>query len=167
MKRAIFTSIICFIGILVYGQNDTISSYVIATAGGDTTVNGVSVSWTLGEVAIETIAPQDSSIILTQGFHQGEFVITSVGEPLSDEFKINIYPNPATEYIMVDLKSNEIKSTVVEVFNMEGKLVYNARFENAGGPNRIELNTLNSSQYILRVSDTSGNLLQTFKLIKR
>lgn len=167
MKRLILIAAICFIGILAYGQNDTISRQVIATAGGDTTVNGVSVSWTLGEVAIETIANEDSTVILTQGFQQGEYVITSVGEALSDEFEINIYPNPATEYIIVDLKSNEIKSTVVEIYNMEGKLVYNSKFEKASGENRISLSTMNANQYILRVLDTSGNVLQTFKLIKR
>ena len=167
MRSLILTVIICSIGMLTFGQNDTISSYVVATAGGDTTVNGVSVSWTLGEVAIETIADDDSTIILTQGFQQGFFEITSVGEPLSNEFEINIYPNPAKEYVNVDLTSNEIKTIIIEIFNMEGKLVYKNRFEHAEGPNQITLNNLNSNQYILRVTDSKGRVLQTFKLIKR
>lgn len=167
MRRLILIAIICSFSFMIYGQNDTISSHVVASAGGDTTLNGVSVSWTLGEVAIETIADQDSTVILTQGFQQGYFEITSVGEPLSNEFEIKIYPNPAREYVYVDLKSNEIKSTVVEIFNMDGKLVYNQKFDYAAGPNQVTLNGLNSNQYILRVTDSKGNVLQTFKLIKR
>ena len=99
MKRLVLFAAICFIGTLAYGQNDTISRQVIATAGGDTTVNGVSVSWTLGEVAIETIANEDSTVILTQGFQQGEYVITSIGEPFSNEFEINIYPKTTASYL--------------------------------------------------------------------
>jgi hypothetical protein len=167
MKRLIFTVIISSISVLLFGQNDTISSYVVASAGGDTTVNGVSVSWTLGEVAIETIATNDSSIILTQGFQQGYFEITSIGEPLSDDFELKIYPNPASEYIYIDLTSKNIKSMLVEIYNMEGKLVYNKKYESLSGPSQISLNGLNSNQYILRVSESSGKVLQTFKLIKR
>ncbi len=167
MKKYVFILLSCFLSFLSFGQNDTISSYVIATAGGDTTVNGVSVSWTLGEVAIETIANDDSTLILTQGFQQGYFEITSIGEPLSNNFILKIYPNPASEFVWVALESEEIKDAIVELYDMEGKLVYNSKLNVVEGPNKIELNRLSSSQYILRISDATGNVLQTFKLIKR
>ncbi|MCD4833047.1 MAG: T9SS type A sorting domain-containing protein [Bacteroidales bacterium] len=167
MKKYVFILMSCFLSFLSFGQNDTISSDVIATAGGDTTVNGVSVSWTLGEVAIETIANDDSTLILTQGFQQGYFEITSIGEPLSNNFLLKVYPNPASEFVWVALESEEIKDAIVELYDMEGKLVYNSKLNVVEGPNKIELNRLSSSQYILRISDATGNVLQTFKLIKR
>lgn len=167
MKRLILLVVACVFVVYVHAQNDTISRQVIATAGHDTVVNGVSVSWTLGEVAVGTIANEDSTIILTQGFQQGYFEITSIGDPLSDEFELKVYPNPASEYIWVDLKSNEIKSSLIEIYTMEGKLVYTENWEFANGANQIMLNGLNASQYILRVSDKNGRVLQTFKLIKR
>jgi hypothetical protein len=95
------------------------------------------------------------------------FEITSIGDPLSNNFSLNIYPNPASEFIWVDLNSEEIKKAVVELYDLEGRLVYNDQFIVVEGPNRVDLQDLNSSQYILRVVDTSGNILQTFKLIKR
>ena len=157
--------IVCIFGDYIYGQE--VSSSVIATAGESVETGDVSVSWTLGEIAIETLGEDGSSVILTQGFQQGYFEITSIGEPLSNDFQLNVYPNPATEFIWIDLKSTEVKSAIVEIYNMEGKLVYNSKWEFVNGPNKIMLNKLNSSQYILRVSDSSGKVIQTFKLIKR
>lgn len=166
MVKNIFLIVaVCMLSVYVYGQE--VSSSVIATVGESVETGNVSVSWTLGEIAIETLGEDGGSVILTQGFQQGYFEITSIGEPLSNEFQLNVYPNPATEYIWIDLKSNEVKSAIVEIYNMEGKLVYNSRWEFVNGPNQIMLNELNSSQYILRITDSSGKVLQTFKLIKR
>lgn len=167
MERYCLLLIACLISAYSYSQSDTISRYVVATAGGDTTVNDISVSWTLGEVAVEKLANEDSTLILTQGFQQVYFEIVSVGEPLSNNFEMKVYPNPATEYIWVLLESEEIKDAVIEIFDLEGKVVYNKHWDFVNGPNQIMLNDMVSSQYILRISDKSGQALQTFKLIKR
>lgn len=164
MKKILLIVMICMFGSYMYGQE--VSSSVIATAGESVEAGDVSLSWTLGEIAIETLE-KDGGVTLTQGFQQGYFEITSIGEPLSDEFQLNVYPNPASEFIWVDLKTSKIKSALVEIYNMEGKLVYNNKWEFVNGPNKIMINKLSSSQYILRVSDSSGKVIQTFKLIKR
>jgi len=165
MKRLTVLMFSLMASFVLSGQS--ISSYVVASAGESVEKDGVSISWTLGELAIETIEDSEGSVILTQGFQQGYFEITSVGEPLSNNFVIKIYPNPASEYVLVDLQSDQVKSAVVEMYDLQGKLVYNNKYDAMEGPNRIELSGLNSSQYILRVVDSSGKVLQTFKLVKR
>ncbi|MCB2195914.1 MAG: T9SS type A sorting domain-containing protein [Bacteroidetes bacterium] len=163
MKKFYIFIVMCFLG--VYASGQTISSYVIASAGESAEADGISISWTLGELAIETF--ETSDIILTQGFQQGYFEVTSVGEPLSNNFDLKVFPNPATEYVMVELQSDEIKDGIIQMYDMNGRLVYNEKFNVTQGPNRIELSDLSSSQYILKVSNSSGEVLQTFKLIKR
>lgn len=163
MKKFYILIVICFLGVYTSGQS--ISSYVIASAGESAEADGISISWTLGELAIETF--ETSDIILTQGFQQGYFEVTSIGEPLSNNFALKVFPNPATEYVMVELQSDEIKDGIIQMYDMNGRLVYNEKFNVTQGPNRIELSDLNSSQYILKVSNSSGEVLQTFKLIKR
>ena len=155
----------CLMGLYTSGQS--ISSYVIASAGESVENGGISVSWTLGELAIETLEDDGNTLILTQGFQQGYFEITSIGEPLSDNFNLKIYPNPATEYVLVDLQSDEINDAIVELYDLNGKMVYNDKFDVIEGPNKVDLTGLNSSQYILRITDSTGKVLQTFKLIKR
>ncbi len=165
MKKYCVLLLACFLGFYVSGQS--ISSYVVASAGESVEAGGLNVSWTLGELAIETLEDNDNTLILTQGFQQGYFEITSIGEPLSNNFILKVYPNPASEFVWVALESEEIKDAIVELYNMEGKLVYNSKLNVVEGPNKIDLNSLSSSQYILRISDATGNVLQTFKLIKR
>ncbi len=164
MNRLVFIVFLSLIGLFSYGQ-ESISRQVVATAGADTTVNGISVSWTLGELAVETF--EATGVTLTQGFQQGFFDITSVGDPISNNFELKIYPNPASEYVWIDLQSDEIRAIRVEIYNMEGKLMYHNEFDFASGPTQIPLQNLNSNQYILKISDSDGKLLQTFKLIKR
>jgi len=164
MKKALLVITSFLLGSSLFGQS--VSSSVIATAGNSVETENLNVSWTVGEIAVETLE-DGANVILTQGFQQGYFEITSIGDPLSDDFSISVYPNPATEFIWVDLKSSEEIEAIVEIYNMEGKLVYNNEWEFASGPNKIMLNDLNSSQYILRVTNSSGKILQTFKLIKR
>lgn len=163
MKKYLILVLATFFGLYVSGQS--ISSYVVASAGQSVEAGGLNISWTLGEIAIETLESTD--LVLTQGFQQGYFEITSVGEPLSNNFAIKVYPNPASEFVWVNLESDEIKGAVIELYDLEGKLVYNNKISITEGPSQIDLTNLSSSQYILRVSDYSGNVLQTYKLIKR
>ncbi|PLX10156.1 MAG: hypothetical protein C0597_17260 [Marinilabiliales bacterium] len=165
MKKLYILILLCFATLFVAGQS--ISSYVIASAGESNEAGGINISWTLGEIAIETLEDNANTLVLTQGFQQGYFEITSVGEPLSNNFSLNIYPNPASDFVWVDLDSKEIVNAVIELYDLEGRLLYNDQFNVLEGPNKVSLQDLNASQYIIRVVDSSGNILQTFKLIKR
>ncbi len=151
-------------GINAFGQS--IISSVVATAGESVEEGSLNVSWTLGELAVGTL-DESGTIILTQGFQQGYFEITSIGEPLSNNFKLNVYPNPAINHVWVSLESEEIQEAVVEFYDLDGKMVYVKRINDLSEPNMIMLDKLSSSQYILRISDSAGRVLQTYKLIKR
>lgn len=165
MKKAYIFILFILSAFYVAGQE--VSSYVIASAGESKEAGEINISWTLGEIAIETLQDDANNLTLTQGFQQGYFEITSIDEPLSGDYDLKVYPNPARDYIWVDLKSEQIKMVVLELYDLEGRLVQNTRFNIMEGPTRVDLNELSASQYILRVVDEGENVLQTFKLIKR
>jgi len=158
---------VLFILSACYVAGQEVSSYVIASAGESIEADGINISWTLGEIAIETLQDDGNNLTLTQGFQQGYFEITSIGEPLSGDYTLNVYPNPARDYIWIDLTSEQINTVVLELYDLEGRLVYNTRFDIVEGPARVDLQELSASQYILRVVNEDKNILQTFKLIKR
>ena len=166
MKKYYILFLAVFLGLSVSGQS--ISSYVVASAGESVETSDVSISWTLGEIAIETLEDNGNTLILTQGFQQAYFDITSIEDPiLSNNFKLKVYPNPASEFVWVELESDEINEVLIEMFDLNGKLVYNSKLNIHEVRTQIKLTDQNSSQYILRISDSSGTVLHTYKLIKR
>ena len=163
MKRVILFILVIITSISVNAQD--ISSSVVASAGGSAETSNFIVSWTLGEVAIETL--ESSSITLTQGFQQGYFEITSIDESITGNITLKVYPNPAAEFIWVAMETVDIKVATIEIFDIDGKRVYNQKWHLIDGEKQILLNGFSASQYILRVSDETGKVLQNLKLIKR
>jgi len=163
MKKFLLLSVVCFFAILVNGQS--ISSSVVASAGGYSEAGGLSLSWTLGELAVETFTTPD--LVLTQGFQQGYYEIVGIDELSDKNFKVNIYPNPAVEFIYIQVENKEINKVSIELYSMDGKLVTNEIFDNNGTSYEFNLSKHSSSQYILKITDLNGGNTQSYKIIKR
>ena len=163
MKKIVL--VLFFLSYELYAIGQSSSSHVVAAAGGQAETSEYEVSWTLGDIAIETL--ESSSFVLTQGFQQAYFEITSIEKFQEEDLLLKVYPNPAADYIYITLESDKIKSVRIELFDLEGKIVINQQWYCSGGPYKIALNGLNSSFYFLKISTPAGKLLQTFKIIKR
>ncbi len=64
---------------------------------------------------------------------------------------IKVYPNPARDYINVDIQSTNFKQSDIELFDMQGKLVKKAKLKSKQG-NRIDVSNLNAGAYTYNVS---------------
>jgi len=75
---------------------------------------------------------------------------------LSDRFDINVYPNPASDWINIhNLTSNKVRS--IDIVNIQGQVVYTEQgdlFENRD--RRIDITNLTSGMYLIRVIDETG-----------
>ena len=72
--------------------------------------------------------------------------IISVENNLND---IRIYPNPASDYIEVDLKQYEGKKVTLYIYNQVGKIVQMQQIERASA---LDMNRQTSGQMLLRVT---------------
>lgn len=77
---------------------------------------------------------------------------------------IVLYPNPAKEFVNLELKSNnEIDPIDIKIFDSNGKEVY----KNQGIANqkfKINISSFSIGYYIVKI--TQGELTQSIKLIK-
>ena len=97
MKKLIFL----FIIIAVFqGKAQEIQQSLLSTSGDFFKNESYSISWSLGEIAIETFT--QTNTILTQGFQQSKLTTTGIKENTIDESQITIYPNPASNRISVN-----------------------------------------------------------------
>jgi len=63
-----------------------------------------------------------------------------------DKESIKVYPNPANDYINVDIESTNFKQSDIELFDMQGRLVKKAKLKSKLG-NRINVSNLNAGAY--------------------
>jgi PA14 domain/HYR domain/Ricin-type beta-trefoil lectin domain-like/Secretion system C-terminal sorting domain len=65
---------------------------------------------------------------------------------------VRIFPNPASEYIDVDLKIYEGKQVNVYIYNAMGKLVKTTNVESAtSAPQHIDIDNLTAGSYLIRI----------------
>ncbi|MDK2977493.1 MAG: Secretion system C-terminal sorting domain [Bacteroidales bacterium] len=68
-------------------------------------------------------------------------------KPLKSNVAIKVYPNPATDYVYILSESDVIKFVVIELYDLEGKIVLKEKWYHSEGPYKINLSGLSSSQY--------------------
>lgn len=155
---------ILFIGILMFGalfsQSKTLE--VQPAAGDEFTADDITISWSIGEGIIETFS--NNEIVLTQGFHQPTLKITQIEEAEETDFQINIYPNPSADIVNINLISDKEISCIAQLFDMSGKLLYSKNLNGREMTETIDLTNYSSNLYLLRIIETGGKKVGTYKV---
>ncbi|HXP52801.1 MAG TPA: T9SS type A sorting domain-containing protein [Bacteroidia bacterium] len=140
----------------------SIAPDVVASAGTCYVNSTTSLSWTIGEVLIET--GSSPSNYLTQGFQQPVTVVVSdVTNPNSPNGNVSAYPNPFTS--IVYLQNNNVgKILQVELVSVEGKTIFTKTM--TAQQEQFDLNEFSNGIYFLRVYNENKQLVQTLKIDK-
>lgn len=88
--------------------------------------------------------------------------INGIDELEEDDFNLFIYPNPAQEYVSIDLPITHNQATI-QIINMQGQLVKTIAIK-SGGLQRIDTAGLANGIYQLMVS-SKGKLIGNEKLV--
>ena len=119
-----------------------------------------SISWSLGEVATQTLKAGD--YIITQGFQQSKLTLTSVFERPGYISLVKAYPNPTSDFIYLEV-DGEVNDLNYAVYDMNGKLLASGQFEE--NPTRVSFANFGSGLYFVRI--TKGNLeVKTLRVVK-
>lgn len=77
-------------------------------------------------------------------------------DKISIKNALNVFPNPATDLLNVELKTNTSIAVKIELYNVTGTLVYSSKAEAMGNiSHQINTGTLSNGTYILKVSTDS------------
>ena len=68
----------------------------------------------------------------------------------NEKASIKVYPNPAKDFINVDIEADRFSSSEIELFDIQGRLVKKSKL-NAQIGNRIDVSSLNPGAYTYRV----------------
>jgi hypothetical protein len=143
-------------------QAQRIDPAVVAVSGGLEQTSGVSISWTVGQTAVDSRAGHFGT--LSEGFQQALLTVIPVRER-SIPFSLELYPNPARYSVLVTLDGVEDGMTLV-LYNLLGVAVYR-RYVRAGDKHiRISFETLPSGMYLLAAFTGSGEQRALYKIVK-
>jgi len=132
----------------------------ISPAGGNIENNKGSVSFTIGQIVNGTSTGSDASI--NAGIQQPyEFFIISGVENYF--INLSVYPNPASDYLMLSVKDYPHHLLSYSLFNSNGQLLEIRDISDT--KTFINLSNYISSFYIIQVLE-SGKTLKSFKIIK-
>jgi len=88
---------------LLYAQS--VSPEVLSTAGASGSTSDATISWTLGQTAVQTLTTDDA--ILTQGFHQPLIRVQRYDKIQTDDLSFKVYPNPTSEFLRIEMPTYE------------------------------------------------------------
>jgi hypothetical protein len=77
---------------------------------------------------------------------------------------VKIYPNPFTNNIVVNLNKNDF-SPIFDLYDISGRKVLTTKLNNV--TNRIQFNQPGTGVYIYKLTNKTGKVIASGKLVKR
>jgi hypothetical protein len=91
-----------------------------------------------------------------------KIVSAAIGKHIPDQ-QINIYPNPAKDFVKIELGSLQDKIVSISVYNTIGNQVY---YSNQSNQNQIDLSGLPSGIYMVSVMTTNHTFSKKLNILK-
>jgi hypothetical protein len=136
----------------------------INTTGGDASGSGGSVSYSVGQVAYQTYTGTNGSV--AQGVQQPyEFsVLTAIEEAKGINLSVSAYPNPASDFLVLEIKDIELSDLSYRLYNTKGNYIQNEKI--TGSLTNIDMSNLMPAIYFVKVIQNKKDI-KTFKIIKK
>ncbi len=164
MKLLFFVSIILGLSFNVSAQYNNHS--LVSTAGDYFEAENISISWSIGEIATETLS--GSNVILTQGFQQSLLTPTGIEEnSIIIDASFIIYPNPAVNQINIKLYeygSSNSYPNQYSMYNTQGKILLSE--EISSSLTIVDLQNLQEGVYFLHLLNVNSNFNETVVIQK-
>ncbi len=142
------------------GFSQSLSPEIIASSGGFFDNGNSSLSWTIGETIIQTVS--NASNILTQGFQQSNYIVTSIEEH-SNKCLLKIYPNPAGDYFYINIESSNQTKLEFKIIDLKGHILCSDQFETN---KQIDISNYENGIYYIQIFDGKNHSINSIKLQK-
>jgi len=167
-KRIIIVSVLLVSTFSLSAQVRLLNA-VVASAGSFSTNGSVSLSWTLGELAVKTLT--STTLMLNQGFQQPWELIVDGGTPVQEpelNWSVKAYPNPVREDLNVQFTLEKAERFSMEVLDITGKKIYQREAETIMPDQivRLDFSSYKEGIYILRVVSEDQKVHKIYKIRK-
>jgi hypothetical protein len=155
---------LCAVLLLGLGLTGIYAQQAIPASGGDGSGGGGTVSYTVGQIFYNTNTGTNGSVAegVQQPFEIS--IVTAVEEAKDITLEFVVYPNPATDFIVLKIGDYEPENLNYYLYDNGGKLIAKTKIQ--GSETSIPMQALPPATYFLKVSEKE-KVLKTFKIIKK
>ena len=160
-------NLIFFLVMLTASLQAQVTGQQVLAAAGDFFEGGsFSVSYTIGELAVQTLS--SPNLILTQGFQQPGESATGISIPAEQEWTLKTWPNPVTDILFLQVVSGLQTDLVVESYDILGRLHSVHKFESPlqKDPYSIDMRGMESGIYILKIRAEAHSIHEIIRIRK-
>jgi hypothetical protein len=162
MKKPTCLLMLLFAATLAFSQSAT--PMLTGAAGGHYENASYRLDWSAGEPVTATLS--SGNTLLTQGFHQNNYVVTALDAFAGEESAIAVYPNPARDFVTLEIADYKAVKSLewLTLTSATGKVV--KKQEITQTQMRLNFSGYPPGIYLLEIQHTSQRN-QTFKIIKK
>lgn len=142
-----------------------LSNQVLVPIAGISESQNLEYTYTIGEAAVEILSSHE--LVVTQGFQQPRFIFRKEVPPMGNG--ANVYPNPVTDVINVELFGDKDRTYTVEILNIAGIILISEKLSFTGTYWQIRqypATGLSRGFYLVRITSDDAVISRIFKLNK-
>ena len=156
--------IICSLLLFGLGLTGLHAQEAVSAAGGDASGSGGTMSFTAGQVACQTYTGTTGSI--AEGVQQTYVitVATSTEATKGINLSVSAYPNPTSDFLLLEIKDLELAKLSFQLFDASGKILQNNNI--IEDKTSIKMGNLTPAIYFIKVLQNNEEI-KIFKVIKK
>lgn len=155
-KSFLLLSALCFWSILSVNAQSS-----IVPAGGTASGNGGTVTYTVGQIAVQTNSDGNTSI--SEGVQQPyEISVVGVDDYPGISLSMSVYPNPTLDRLKLEISNSDFEGEV-KVFDMNGKYLLSKKIE--GQTTEMDFSPYAPGTYFVSVLNGT-QVMKSFKVVK-
>ncbi len=131
---------------------------LIASSGGVFVNTNFSLSWSLGDIAIETLSTDN--LVLTQGMQQPTKKATGIYQNIYQTPEISIYPNPFKEILYINPQTIINEPVEIRLTDAQGKIVAIKKTNEL--PANLETTHFETGLYLLNLIINNQSVYTTY-----
>jgi len=154
-----------FFGLNPNAISQQLSHQVLVPLAGISSDKNLTYTQTVGETAVEIVGCTD--FVFTQGFQQPGIKLTTETPPPGTGVKV--YPNPAFDYVTIELFGDKARSFRIEFLNITGTVVMvdtRVFTEQYWSKDQHDISGLIRGFYMVRITSEDRLISRTFKIEK-
>jgi hypothetical protein len=155
MKKSLF-----FLLITVTGYSQSISKQVIGSAGKTQSNANLKVSYTVGEPVVGIMTAGGNQ--LGNGYYPALNLLALSVEDNVLDVQLKVYPNPTSQLLYVS--HPELNSFGITIVDLNGKQLYSGTI-NKEEP--LDISNYTQGMYMVTIENTTTNIKNTYKIIKK